>query len=193
MIVPDSHPEITYEVLDNDVAVIDVATLAVDRYLAGAGTTLFDLALNPAGTEIWVANTEALNHVRFEPELRGHFIDNRVTKIELGSGAAMPVGLNPGIDYTTLPNPAAQASAIAQPTGIVFEPDGAHLWVAGFGSDIVARVDAATGVVVGRVDVGYTVGTDGDEPPSGEAWPARAGPRYGRREVVRSQPAFEHR
>ncbi|MGI9239583.1 MAG: hypothetical protein ACR2RV_02210 [Verrucomicrobiales bacterium] len=154
LIVPDSDAAITYEVLDNDVAVIDVATLAVDRYLSGVGTTLFDLALNPDGTEIWVANTEALNHIRFEPELRGHFIDNRVTQIDLATGVATPLELNTGIDYDVLPNPAAQASAIAQPTAIVFEPGGSHLWVAGFGSDIVARVDALTGAVVGRVDVG---------------------------------------
>ena len=150
--------------LDNDVAVIDVGTLAVDRYLTGAGTTLFDLAVHPDGDEIWVANTEALNQVRFEPELRGHFIDNRLTKIELGSGEATPLDLNPGINYEVLPNPAAQASSIAQPTAVVFEPDGGHLWVAGFGSDIVARVDAATGAVVGRVDVGSAVGADGDQP-----------------------------
>ena len=154
LIVLDSHASIAYEVLDNDIAVIDVATLAVDGYLEGAGTTLFDLAVRPGGTELWVANTEALNLVRFEPVLRGHFIDNRVTKIDLGTNTATPIDLNPGIDYGVLPNPGARASAIAQPTAILFEPGGTHLWVAGFGSDIVARVDAVTGAVVGRVDVG---------------------------------------
>ena len=154
LIVPDSDPQISYDVLDNDVGVIDVATMAVDEYLGGVGTTLFDLAVNPAGTEIWVANTEALNLIRFEPVLRGHFVDNRVTSIDLDTGIPTPFDLNPDIDYGVLPNPAAQLSAIAQPTGIVFEPGGTHIWVAGFGSDIVARVDVATGTVVGRVDVG---------------------------------------
>ena len=49
--------------------------------------------------------------------------------------------LNPGIDYSTLPNPAAQATALAQPTASVCDPGGEFLYVAAFGTDRIARVD----------------------------------------------------
>ncbi|MEZ5301135.1 MAG: hypothetical protein R3F11_10850 [Verrucomicrobiales bacterium] len=153
LIVADSHPDIPYTVLDNDVAEIDVASNAVLRYLEGAGTNLFDVAPRPGTDELWIPNTEALNLIRFEPALRGHFADNRVSKLDLGSGAATHYDLNPDIDYGVLPDPAAQVTSIAQPTAIAFEPGGAALWVAGFGSDIVAKVDAATGAVLARIDV----------------------------------------
>jgi YVTN family beta-propeller protein len=60
--------------------------------------------------------------------------------------------LNPGINYALLPNPTAQANALAQPTAIVFAADGAHCWVAAFNSDRVAKVSSA-GAVLARVDV----------------------------------------
>jgi len=157
LIVADSHPAIPYTVLDHDVVEIDAATLTVDRYFSGAGTILLDLAVSPDGSHLWVANTEALNLIRFEPALRGHFVDNRVTRIAVDTGVAAPFDLNPGVDYGVLPNPVAQTTAIAQPTAVVFEPDGEHLWVAGFGSDLVARVRASDGAVVQRIDVGPTL------------------------------------
>ena len=48
--------------------------------------------------------------MRFEPALRGHAIDSRVTRID-AAGAVTPFDLNSGIDYGTLPNPGAQAIA----------------------------------------------------------------------------------
>ncbi|MCB1096499.1 MAG: YncE family protein [Verrucomicrobiae bacterium] len=158
LIVSDSNEMISYEVLDHDVCRIDVATLAVDGYYGGVGTTVFDLAFSPDGSSLWAANTEALNLIRFEPALRGHFVDSRVTRMDLSltdpPNEVVPFDLNPDIDYSQLPNEAARSTSIAQPTAIAFEVDGVHFWVAGFGSDIIARVRAEDGQVVARVDVG---------------------------------------
>jgi hypothetical protein len=38
----------------------------------GVGTNLLGLAQRPGAGELWVSNTEALNLVRFEPELNGN-------------------------------------------------------------------------------------------------------------------------
>lgn len=152
LIVHSDDARIAYDVLDHDVVEIDVSTLSVERYLSGVGTNIFDLIVEPGGGGLWAANTEALNLIRFEPALRGHFVDNRVTRIDLATGVATPYDLNAGLDYNLLPNPAAQVTAIAQPKGIVF--DGGDIWVAGFGTDIVAKVDGATGGVLQRTDVG---------------------------------------
>lgn len=144
---------------DNDVAEIDAATRAVERYFHNVGTVNFAVAVRPGNGELWVANTEARNLVRFEPTLRGHLVDHRLTRIDTaGAGTVTAFDLNPGIDYALFPNNAALATALAQPTSIAFEQGGAFLWVAGFGTDRVARVDAATGLVVTRIETGPTTG-----------------------------------
>jgi YVTN family beta-propeller protein len=153
LIVPAGDPGIGYTVLDRDVAEISVNTRRVQRYYPGVGTILFDLALRPGANELWVANTEALNLVRFEPNLRGHFVDNRVTRLTLGTTVVTPFDLNPGTDYGQLPNPAVQARALAQPAAIVFSADGSNAWVAAFASDRVAKLDAADATVLALVDV----------------------------------------
>ncbi len=144
---------------DNDVAEIDAPTGSVLRYFRAVGTVNFGLAVRPGSTEIWVANTEARNLIRFEPTLKGHAVDNRVTRIDTaGAGTVTAFDLNPGIDYNLFPNDAARATALAQPAAIAFEPGGAFFWLAAFGSDRVARVDAATGLVADRIETGPTTG-----------------------------------
>lgn len=145
---------IPYTVLDHDVAEVDVATLTVGRYFDRAGTVHLGLAVHPITGDVFTANTEALNTVRFEPALRGHMVDHRVTRITTGATPTVTaIDLNPGIDYTVLPNPLARITALAQPTDLAFHPTGAHFYVAAFGSDRVARVSAA-GAVQARIEIG---------------------------------------
>ena len=71
---------------DNDVAEINVSTHAVARYFKGVGTINFAAAVRPgASGELWIANTEARNAIRFEPVLKGHSVDNRITMITTGT------------------------------------------------------------------------------------------------------------
>ncbi len=153
LIVSASDVRVPYTVLDHDVAEVSVEGLRVLGYFSDAGTSLFDLAVRPGTDELWVANTDARNLTRFEPDLRGHLADNRVTRLDLSSGGAVPFDLDAGIDHALLPNPAAQAGALAQPTAIAFSADGSAAWVAAFGSDRVARLDPADGRITARVDV----------------------------------------
>ncbi|MBL9114828.1 MAG: immunoglobulin domain-containing protein [Verrucomicrobiaceae bacterium] len=136
LIVDVDDSRINYTVLDHDVAEIDVATQAVSQYLEGAGTCLFAIANRPGSTELWVANTEAHNLVASEPALNGVFSTNRLSRVTPGGSTSF-------IDL----------SNHAQPTAVVFSNDGATAWAAGFASDRVAKVDAATGNVAGTVDV----------------------------------------
>ena len=110
--------EIPYTMPDNDVAEIDAATLTVTRYFSGLGTVSLGLAVNPANGNLWVTNTEARNLTRFEPELRGHTHFNRVTQVDVTTSQSSFFDLNPGLDHTLLPNPAAKATSLAQPAGI---------------------------------------------------------------------------
>ncbi len=134
LIVPASDSRIPYRVLDHDVAEISVSELRVERYHSGVGTILFDLAVHPQRHELWIANTEAKNLTRFEPNLKGNIADHRLTRIRLGDGDSVPFDLNRDIDPSVLPNPTAVAVALAQPTALVFTADGRQVWTAAFAS-----------------------------------------------------------
>ncbi len=165
IIVDASDPNwthfIRFTMPDNDVAEIDAGTLSVTRYFSGVGTINLGLAINPANGDIYVANTDARNLVRFAPNLRGHFVDNRITQVSFATGKATVFDLNPGIDYTVLPNPTAVAVALAQPAAAVFDPSGQFLWVAAFGTDRIARV-GANGAVLARIELGQAIGAQVD-------------------------------
>ncbi|MDQ6859736.1 MAG: beta-propeller fold lactonase family protein, partial [Verrucomicrobiota bacterium] len=151
---PQWNPSLIKFVMpDNDVAEIDVATLTVSRYFSRIGTSNLGIAVQPGTGDLLVTNTDARNLVRFEPNLRAHFVDNRVSRIPIAGGAIESADLNPGIDYSVLPNPIAQANALAQPTAIVFDPSGSFSYVAAFGSDRVAKV-ASNGNILGRIEIG---------------------------------------
>ncbi len=133
---------IKYAMPDNDVVEIDVATLTITRYFPHVGTVNLGIAVRPGSGDLYVANTDARNLVHFEPGVRAHAVDNRVTRISIGSGIVTPFDLNSTIDYAVLPNLSALSSALAQPTAIIFDPSGGFFYVAAFGSDRVAKVDA---------------------------------------------------
>jgi YVTN family beta-propeller protein len=157
---------VRFRMPDNDVAVINAGpTPAVSGYYSGVGTINLGLAVNPLTGDIFVANTEARNTIRFEPNVRGHFVDNRITRIRVSSGQVTPFDLNPTLSYGTLPDAVSRATAIAQPTAVAFDPAGTFMYVASFGTDRIAVVNT-NGQVLARIEVA---------PPSGAG--ANADPR----------------
>jgi YVTN family beta-propeller protein len=152
---------IQYAMPDNDVAEIDVASLSITRYFSHVGTVNLGLAIRPGASELYVANTDARNLVHFEPNVRSHAVDNRLSRIDLGSATITPFDLNSNLDYATLPNLPAKTNALAQPTAIVFDPTGSFLYLAAFGSDRVAKLDP-NGAVLARIEIGPGVGSLAD-------------------------------
>src|SRR5687767_2345709 len=145
---------IRYTVPDNDVAEIDTDTLAVTRYFKRVGTVNFALAVRPNSGDIYVCNTDARNLTRFEPNVRGNLVSNRVSRISVTNGAVTHFDLNPAIDYSAMPNLAALSNALAQPTSIVFGQSGNNAYVAAFGTDRLGRINPNTGEVTDVIDVG---------------------------------------
>ncbi len=103
--------------------------------------------------KLFISNTEARNHVRFEgpghraSTVRGHAVENRITVVDPVKNRIDPVHLNPHIDFS-LPHgqelPAVQkARSLALPTAMVPSPDGATLYVAALGSNVVAALPTA--------------------------------------------------
>ena len=150
--------QIPYTLPDNDVAEIDVATLVVSRNFRAVGTTNTGIAVHPTTGDLWVANTEARNLVRFEPVLKGHAIDNRITKITTGATPIVtPIDLNPGINYAQLPNNAALGTALSEPYGVAIDSASGRIYIAAQGTDRIGVLDG-TGAVVARIEVGNTPG-----------------------------------
>ncbi|HEY6361080.1 MAG TPA: beta-propeller fold lactonase family protein [Vicinamibacterales bacterium] len=156
---------VPYRMPDNDVAIIAARPIpVVAGYYSGVGTVNLGLAVNPVNGDLFVANTDARNLVQFEPNLRGHWVDNRLTRIDVTSSRVTPFDLNPTINYSILPNPAARATALAQPTSVVFDPGGQFMYVAAFGTDRVALVDTE-GTVLSFIEVGPQSGSGANIDP----------------------------
>jgi YVTN family beta-propeller protein len=148
-----ANAPIKYRMPDNDVVEIDTASLAITRYFPRVGTVNFAIAARPNSGDLYVANTDARNLTRFEPNLRGAFITNQISRIDINSGAVTRYDLNPGFEYVNFPSLRDQTNALSQPTAIVFGPSGGNYFVAAFGSDRIAQVSTDSGAVTARLDL----------------------------------------
>jgi hypothetical protein len=157
---------------DRDVFAIDLGQ--TPPALSGAefrhvGTTLFNMAVHPRSGRIFVSNTEARNHVRFEgpgadvaqedrfanTTVRGHIAESRISVLDPVSRAVKPVHLNGHIDFSQCcaagPNQDTERS-LAFPTGMAISHkrdrrgsllEDQDLYVAALGSDKVAVLSTA--------------------------------------------------
>jgi YVTN family beta-propeller protein len=134
---------------DKDVFAIDAtANPPVETAsFSGVGTVLFNMAVNPISGKIYVANTEAINEVRFEgtrpasgpgstnTTVNGHLHEARITVIDPTTPSVTPRHLNKHIDYSVIPSPAGVADdSLATPKGMAVSSDGNTLYVAAKGS-----------------------------------------------------------
>ncbi|MEO8841234.1 MAG: hypothetical protein ABI591_03605 [Kofleriaceae bacterium] len=152
-------PFVKVKLPDEDVFAIDAnasppAALASGVY-AHVGTTLFNMAVNPASGKLYVTNLDAHNDVRFEghnagvSSVRGHIADSRITVVDPATNAVAARDLNPHVDYTTEGSPAERALSVAFPQDLAFTSDGTKLYVVAQGSQKLAiyntsDVDAGT-------------------------------------------------
>ncbi len=131
---------------DHDVFVLDVSgpeVLEVDR-ISGVGTILFSMAVDDVG-DLWVANTDGNNHVRFEGDpapgrssVRGHIHPSRLTHVS--QGMVSVIDLNPHLDLALSTEVAPQS--LAQPVSLALH-DG-RAWVAGYGTGALLSEDLDT-------------------------------------------------
>jgi DNA-binding beta-propeller fold protein YncE len=144
-----------WNLLDHDLAVIDVATLGV-RYVSGLMNIGMALAVNPASGEATLVGTEAFNEVRFEPKVNGKFVRVHLARVNTAIGGNQAiVDLNPHLNYQQSTVPQAQRDrSVGDPRAIVWRADGQRGWVAGLGSNNVIAIDAS-GVRIGNpIEVG---------------------------------------
>ncbi|HEY9233222.1 MAG TPA: hypothetical protein VIS78_13800, partial [Blastocatellia bacterium] len=148
---------VPYTLSDIDLVVVDAtgATPQVQSEVTGIGTVIGNAVFDSASNRLFVANTEAHNEVRFEPNVRGRFYSTRLGIVNLDGGAArvQTVDLNPHINLD-LPDgsDAERAASLALPADIARASDGT-LYVAASGSAKVGVLNAA-GAVQRRIQVG---------------------------------------
>src|SRR5436309_9446624 len=137
-------PSVAFSLPDDDVFLLDAdATPPAEvGVVSGVGTVLFNMAVRPTNGKLYVANTDARNQVRFEPNVRGRLALSCITVIS-GTNAT-PRHLNPHINYAVVPGPQSEIDrSLAFPTDMAFSADGNTLFVVGFGSGKVGAFNAS--------------------------------------------------
>ncbi|HJQ24899.1 MAG TPA: SMP-30/gluconolactonase/LRE family protein [Blastocatellia bacterium] len=149
-------PFIPYTLSDIDLVVVDAAsaTPQIQSEVTGIGTTIGNAVFDPANNRLLVANLEAHNDVRFEPNLRGQFISTRLGIVSLNNQPRVQtVDLNPHINLDQPDgSDAERAASLALPADIARAADGT-VYVAANGSAKVGVLNAA-GAVQRRIQVG---------------------------------------
>ncbi len=149
------HPRVP----DRDLFVFDTATDKLVTVVDGLGTLLYGLAVDTKG-RVYITQTDARNDANGRAgtkkhglaELENRAFLNRITRVDFhGASAESPkfFDLEP-----VPPNHPARGMALATPFAIQVSDDDATLVVTAAGSNRVFTVDAATGAVLGRVEVG---------------------------------------
>jgi hypothetical protein len=148
--------QLPYTLADKDVFVIDARGEApvVESAHRGAGTVIYAMAARPprgislylctltglgCRATVYIANTEAHNFTRFEDQLVGHFVDNRISIVGPSTSAGVKVRqINPlltPINKKLLSAATLRAQSTATPVAVVLARSSKILWVAGLGSD----------------------------------------------------------
>lgn len=143
---------VTWNVLDNDVAMIDTATLGVS-YAQGLMTTVAGIGVSPDG-KVGVVGTEAKNEIRFEPNVKSIFVRAEIASFSPSTpGVKQVADLNPHLTYAVRTIPQAQRNqSVGDPRGIVFA-GGGQAYVTGMGSNSVV-VTNTSGARIAQIGVG---------------------------------------
>jgi DNA-binding beta-propeller fold protein YncE len=164
-----------YSLADDDLFIIDAATLAVTT-VKHLGTSLFDVSVNPATGKIYVPHTEARNFVRFEHPLgvEGHVVDNRLAIVDPAAGHALTlIDLNTHIDRGSDPatNLAEREASISQPGMLVWK-DGSVGYLTAIGSRKLFRVNGGclSGACIFGVNRAVPDAVEVGEGPTGAAF-----------------------
>jgi YVTN family beta-propeller protein len=150
---------VTWDVVDNDIAVVDAATLSTS-YVPGLMSCVAGIGVAPNGTVLAVG-IDARNEIRFEPKLNGVFA--RMVGAFSGPGGSTPVvrDLNPHLTYASSSIPELERTqSIGDPRGVAWAPDSSAAYVASLGTNCVIAM-SPSGARLAKIPVG--------EGPSGVA------------------------
>lgn len=180
----ETAPATPIQMRDHDVAVIDADAADPSTpgpgYVDTLGTLNFGIATHPGNGKLYVSNTDARNHVRFEQALEdlgdgdgnedgvcddtenchaaldGRLVDTRLAIAQAGGSVDAQLDLNAAIDFTAPISSVDASLALGQPNGMAFNSAGDRLYVAALLSRKVAVIDTGSepGTVLARIGVG---------------------------------------
>jgi YVTN family beta-propeller protein len=133
-----------WDVTDNDIAVIDTASLGVS-YVHRLMNLCMAIGIDPSTGDVTIVGTEATNEIRFEPNVQGRFTRVELARaIQPGLTSTSIVDLNPHLTYLTPTIPQVDRDrSIGDPRGIVWNAAGTRAYVTGMGSNNLIVIDAA--------------------------------------------------
>lgn len=152
-----------WDVIDNDVAVIDANTLSVS-YMTGMMNVVMALDVKPSG-EVTAVGTEATNELRFEPNLKARFVRVKMaTATTAAPTTPTLLDINQHLTYTDA-QVAQQADpvtysqslvdqSIGDPRAIKWNAQGTRAYIAGMGSNNVVVIDSSGNRVGSPIKVG---------------------------------------
>lgn len=131
-----------WDLADRDVAMIDANSLSVS-YQNTLGNILMAMSVHPTSNDVYVVGTDAMNHIRFEPNLNGTFMRHNLSRFTPGSTGATITDLNPHLDYQTpsVTNP-VKAQSVGDPRAVEWLSDGTVAWVSSMGTNGVIKINA---------------------------------------------------
>jgi YVTN family beta-propeller protein len=144
-----------WDLPDRDLAIIDANSLSV-RYVSGLMNIGMALAVQPGSRQVTVVGSEARNEVRFEPNLKGRFVQSVLARVDVSATPSHNiVDLNPHLVGVGVSVPQAQRDlSISEPRAIAWRSDGQRGWIAGMGANHVIAIDAAGQRVGAPIAVG---------------------------------------
>lgn len=158
--------QITWDVVDNDIAVVNGTTLAT-TYVTGLMSCVAGIGVAPSGT-ILAVGIEASNEIRFEPVIDAKFAKMFGAFVQSGgTGTPVITDLNPHLTYTTSSIPELERyQSIGDPRGVAWLPDGSAAFVASLGSNAVIALSPSGSrlakVAVGEGPSGLVASPSGD-------------------------------
>ena len=152
------HPDIA----DRDLFVFNTDDDTEVDIVSSIGTLLYGITATASG-KVFIAMTEARNHINGragtgDPKHSLDELENRAFLNQVGVVDCTAAGCEAStVELEPLPpeHPAPD-DALAIPFGIQISDDEKTLAITAAGSDTLFTLDAATGEVLGRVDVGWT-------------------------------------
>jgi YVTN family beta-propeller protein len=130
------NSKIRYQVPLNEVVYVGTGTNTVLGLRGDIATIMLGAAASPLDSAVAVTGTYSILEQRLEPNLRGHFTEQRLAIISHFTGARTEVQLNPHINYAVSPGPASETdSSLGLPTGVCWSPDAQRLYVTSLASD----------------------------------------------------------
>ncbi len=140
---PQTDRVLGWDLPDRDVAVIDTGNFSV-TYATGLMNLCMGIGVNPASGKITVVGTEAINEVRFEPNLNGIFVRSKIGLVDPLTLNKTVKDLNPHLDYASRTLPQSERDkSIGEPRGIVWNSSGTRGYVTGMGSRNLVVIDAS--------------------------------------------------